>query len=242
MYVQSNMDGLGKFKLKKLKKLFKKLAMTAAPPHVRMKEIKKAKVRKARAAVYATAPAAEATPAPQVEPTYYQEPLPQPAPQSQAPQYYPRPMPATYPVQYEQPRYAEPQYSPELSPSTYPSAMPSGGGFPQWYPPETGIEEADDSVPVVPAYEFEARGDDEYDYLEGLSAGGYWADLFKGAASEALARSKQKRAQRKIDAQSRQYSGGTDYGAPYNLGFDMMSLLPIAAVGLGAFLLLRKKR
>lgn len=241
MYVQSNMQGLGKFKLKKL---FKKAISTLKPPHVRMKEMKKARARKAQAVTYAAAPAAEATPAPQVEPLYYQEPLPQPAPQPQAPQYYPRPMPAPYPVQYAEPRYApEPSYAQDMSPSTYPSAMPSSGDIPQWYPPETGIEEADGGTPTVPAYEFEARDDGEYDYMEGLSEGGNWMDLFTGAASEALARSKQKREQRKIDAQSRQYAGNTGYGAAYG-GFDMTNSMPliIGAIGVGAFLLLRKKR
>lgn len=244
MYIQSTMDGLGK---SKFKKLFKKLAKTMAPPHVRMKEMKKAKARKAQAAAYAAAPAAEATPAPQVEPTYYQDPLPQPAPQPQAPQYHTRPMPAPYPVQYAEPqyeRYAPPQpsYTPDLSPTMYPSAMPSTNGFPQWYPPETGIEEADGDLPIVPAYEFEARDDGEYDYLEGLSQGGGWMDIFTGAASEAVARAKQKRQQRKVDAQSRQYydNSGNYTGAGYG-GFNMASLMPFA-IGIGAYFLLRKKR
>lgn len=241
MYIQSNMDGLGKGK-GKFKKLFKKKLQIFKPPHVRMKEMKKAKARKAQAAAYAAAPAAEATPAPQAEPLYYQEPLPQPAPQPQAPEYYPRPMPAPYPMQYAESR-PEPSYAQDMSPSMYPSAMPSSGDYPQWYPPETGIEEADGGLPVVPAYEFEARDDGEYDYLEGLSEGGGWMDIFTGAASEAVARAKQKRQQRK-DIQSRQYSDNTGYGAGASYGsagFNMTSLMPIA-IGIGAYFLLRKKR
>lgn len=220
--------------------------MTAAPPHVRMKAMKKEKARKAQAAAAAAAPAAEVTPAPQVEPVYYQEPLPQPAPQPEAPQYYPRPMPAPHPMQqFQEPypmQYTEPSYNQDMSPSTYPSAMPSSGDFPQWYPPETGIEEADDSLPIVPAYEFEARDDGEYDYLEGLSQGGGWADIFTSAAGEAIARSKAKREQKKINAQSRQYGDSSFYpaSAPYS-EFNIMSLMPFA-VGIGAYFLLRKKR
>lgn len=242
MYVQSNLDGLGKFKLKKL---FKKLAKTMAPPHVRLKEMKKAKARKAQAAAAAAAPAAEATPAPQVEPTYYQTPLPQPVPELAPPQYYPRPMPAPapYPVQYAEPQYApypvqrpEPVYAPEPSPSMYPSAMPERSDFPQWYPPDPGIEEAGADLPVIPAYESE---DDMYD--ESNAMDGVFTDLFTGAATEAIARSKAKREQRKIDSQSRLYPATSyDTSVPYT-GFNMMSLMPIA-LGLGAFLLLRKKR
>lgn len=240
MYLQPTMSGLGK---SKFKKLFKKLASTLKPPHVRMKEMKKAKARKAQAAAYAAAPAAEATPAPQAEPLYYQEPLPQPAPQPQAPQYYPRPMPAPQPMQYAEPQYAQyPMQQPEMSPTTYPSAMPGRGDIPQWYPPETGIEEADPSTPIVPTYEFEARDDAEYDYMEGLSQGNNWMDIFTGAAGEAVARAKQKRQQRKMDTQSRQYGDNTGYsgGQSYG-GFNIMSLMPIA-IGVGAYFLLRKKR
>lgn len=251
MYVHSDLSSLGKKKKGGFKKLFKKLAMTAAPPHVRMKAMKKEKARKAQvragaSAAEAAVVAAEATPAPQVEPAYYQEPLPQPAPQPEAPQYFPRPMPAPYPMQQSQQQYAEPSYNEDMSPSTYPSAMPASGDYPQWYPPETGIEEADDDLPIVPAYEFEARDDGEYDYLEGLSQGGGWADLFTNAAGEAIARSKAKREQKRINAQSREYGGNTSYtgGAAYSGSFNIMSLMSLMpfAVGIGAYLMLRKKR
>lgn len=258
MYV-NEMNGLGKFKLKKF---FKKAISTLKPPHVRLAEMKKEKAKKVAVANAAAAAAAAATPAPQVEPVYFQPALPPatppvapppsyaPPPQyyapsppqyyepPQAPQYY-APQPPPNQGQWSAPAY--PQYSPrDLSPVTYAPAMPESE---PWYPPDPGIEEASPNTPIVSPLEFESYDTAESDYMEGLAEGGGWGDIFSSGIKEVIDRSKAKREAKARQEQQlayQRYAASPLFGGG---GMSTTAMLSIAgAVGIGALLLLRKRR
>jgi len=247
MYLNNThgLDGLGKFRLKKL---FKEATSVFKPPPVRLKEMKKEKAKKAAAAAAAAAPAvalrAPVDTAPPVDlrpqaPVYY-PPQPQPQPQQQAPVYYP-------------PQQQEPQgYGRESGEKV------GWSGFFDWLDtshPEITSQVDERGLLESPGSPFSFdRGSDSF---EGLSAGetvtpaspGWMDNLLKLAAP--LVQSYQQ--QKIFKAQMQRAQSGLpplkteEYVPPVraSIGIDTKTLLPIlgavGAIGLAFFLRGRRK-
>lgn len=245
MYMNEYDDGLGKFKLKKL---MKSPLGPLGPLALLMKKKKKKR-------------GAEINPAPAVDPQYMQEPLPPPTPILQkepmmtimpvpAPQYYQLPQPQPQYYQQPQPRpqpqfYQEPQqfYKPEPSARDIPDQyydLRSDAQIPESrpaYTPENDYPTT--NLPIVSAPEFEASDDSEYGWMEGLSEGAAWGDIFSGAASELLARQREKR---EVKSMARQQAAMTAYNLPKTQGFNLNNMLIPIALAAGGFLLFKSMK
>lgn len=253
---QTQMDGLGKFKFKKpLRaplKIVKKFGIPGliAPerPHPGMKFMKTHPAMKFTAKKKS---AFKAAPAPAVEPTYYQEPLPSPAPMPYyQPQYYqaqPAPQPQyrrAQPAPQPQPYLREP--SARDIPEEYYAAPSSSIQDEQpFHAPESNDDYGTSNLPIVSASEFEASDDSEYGWLEGLSEGTSWGDIFTGAASELLANQRAKREAKQVAVQRAAMLQFQRPGVASVAGFDLNRLLIPAALGLGGlfiFMQMKKRR
>lgn len=237
MYQEAQMDGLaGRKKKGGFKGKFKKLL--ALNPLIPLPAQKKLMGKKKR-------PAATASPAPIVEPTYYQEPLPSPAPEPMMyddpePIRYTRPVPMPAPGGYSTMPVKRPYYEPSARdiPAEYYAAPGVETEQPFYQPkPEPGDDYSTNNLPIVSANEFEASDDSEYGWMEGLSEGAAWGDIFTGAASELVARQRERR-------ENKQRAAMTQYRSPVETGgMNMNNMLIPAALGLGGlFLFMRMKK
>lgn len=244
---QHQMEGLGKFKFKKLfKKATRALIKNPfAPPQVRdMSFIKK--LRKKKAVAY--------TPSPVVEQSYENEPMRYVQHQSFQPPTSTGSEQAIstgseqFPVSSPQPmpQFSEPATQDYLPSEAYQAARnyasePSPSMYPFDYTPEEN-ETGTENLPIVSSHEFENMYSGEQDYMDGLSEGNAWGDLFTGAAAEILATQKAKREAKTQAIQQAQYRAFDKPGGFQSSGFSLDKMLLPLAMGLGAFLLLRKKR
>lgn len=188
-------------------------------------------------------PALTASPAPIVEPTYYQEPLPSPAPERM---YLNPPQYQQYPVQPQPQAWQYPRPMPSKQSYYEPSARDIPGdfyaesGFETEQPfnvPDPENDPGTDNLPIVGAPEFEASDDSEYGWMEGLSEGAAWGDIFTGAASELVSRQRERR-------ENKQRAAMTQYRPPVATGgMNLNNLLIPAALGLsGLFLFMQMKK
>jgi hypothetical protein len=259
----TDMNGLGKFKLPKMKNI-KKLLMThpLAPTPVKMMALqKKMSAKKAAPAIApSVAEPVTFTPAEQIYAPQYQ-PMPyggfyppqqqqQPQPMPQAPQYYAQPMP-------QAPQYAEhsaraiPEdfYSTDIFDYNFDADEPAASNTPTITPYESaaastfGTEE--DFMDTSAAYESEAG------YLNGLgqeagSTGGWFTDLISTGTKAYAEIAKAKAAAKAARVPAPVFGTGTYKPVPaFGTGFNLNTALMFVGLGLGGFLLyktLAKKR
>lgn len=231
---QNDMEGLGKFKFKKIfKKVTKALKKHPfAPTPVKFMQVMKKKKKKFPTDRGTVKP----LPAPVVTSVQEQSNfLPYPSYQYEEPRF--STMPITSSSEQNQQDYlpddifkAAQNYVPEPSASLYPfDYVPSDT--------DTGTE----NLPIVTTNEFENMDENEDMYLEGLSEGNSWSDLFTGAASEILASQRAKREAKTAALQQAQINQYKQMPVSSGLSLEKM-MIPLAIAAGGIFLLMRKRR
>lgn len=240
------MDGLGRFKFKRLKKLL--MHSPLAPMPVKIMALKHKKKRVAVAAPVAPYPPNPTTP---VAPVYVDEPFHQPVVQQPA---YQQPVYSPINAGYvQQPEYRQPAPALPTEMSWPTSGPPSARDLPVdiyasnspiqddssnvWMPPEPPGDNAPDDLPIISAPENEAESDAEYGWLQGLSEGAKWGDIFTSAASEIIAAQKAKRREKQVAAQRAAMTSFDPSGGGAYSGYSTGNWVIPVALGVGGLLL-----
>lgn len=239
MYMNGTDPGLGKFKFKfkKLKKMLMKHPFAPTPIRLMQKFKNKKK--------------SVGSPAPAVEPVYYQAPLPPPTPEIPEQRFYAPPqwrnqLPAPMPEKQTQWDYNMPEsdYVPESSARDIPdqyynTSSPANRAQESTFNYQPESDYPTENLPVVSAPEFEASNDAEYGWMEGLNEGASWGDIFTGAASELLAN---QRAKREAKSMAQQRAAMANYALPKSQGFNLNSMIMPLALAAGGFLLFKSMK
>jgi hypothetical protein len=255
MYLNGNMDGLGKSKfLKKLKKTLLKRPL--APTPVKLMQLqKKMSAKKAAPAIApSVAEPVTFTPAEQIQqpqmpyggfypPQYYpqQQAQPQPMPQQMAPQYIERePSARSIPEDF---------YSTDTFDYNFDADEPATGNTPMVTSYESAMANTfgtdEDFQDTSAAYESEAG------YLQGLgqeagSTGGWFTDLISTGTKAYTEIAKAKAAAKAAKVPAPIIGTGTyKPSSAFGMGFNLNTALMVGALGLGGFLLFKtmtKKR
>lgn len=229
MYMSN--DGLGKISFKKLKKRLMKSPF--APAQIKVMQLlrKKKKTPIQRTIAMPVAPPIYQAPqdAPFTAPMQYQPAIQAPVTQSQN---YP---PQAVDSSNKMPSYNESynRSARDLPPDYFEMSTPEQPVVDDAeYEPEMYETE---NLPVVTTQEFEASNDAEYGWMEGLSEGTAWGNIFTGAASEILAQQRAKREAKSValqQAELRKYAA-----SPSTSGFGLKNMLIPAALAIGGYLI-----
>lgn len=262
------MDGLGKFKFKKLTKKLKKALIKHPFAPLPVKAM--AMMKKKKKIAVAPEVEGEAFLSPVESETYFPKPMPQPYP-SGGPYggFYPQPMPPPEAGYYPQPMPVQDMMMrPYPQPTMKPYAEESAAILPaDYFPTELDYERQAysdvENLPMITPYESAAAStfgteedfsdtaaayESEAGYLQGLgqeagSTGGWFSDIFSKGAQAAIEIAKAKAAAKAGRVPAPIIPAGGMY-RPLTKGdfggFNLNTALMVGALGLGGFLLYNK--